>query len=181
MALVDKHKVKRQRLDRICEGETPLFHSFPSLSLCAGGFTHGRINFTSDSYVIISTVFYGYTRNKVVVVPKEEHGLLLWSFTRPQLLLKMCQTGASHGASSDCVESQFHGGHVKSALLYRKRIWRNKSQAVLHHNANSPHYYLEAVFWPRREIEIKLHTAHIDKTTKTLSSESNCARWESPT
>lgn len=27
MALVDKHKVKRQRLDRICEGETPFFHS----------------------------------------------------------------------------------------------------------------------------------------------------------
>jgi len=28
MALVDKHKVKRQRLDKICEGETVSVKSF---------------------------------------------------------------------------------------------------------------------------------------------------------
>ncbi|CDQ79709.1 unnamed protein product [Oncorhynchus mykiss] len=27
MALMDKHKVKRQRLDRICEGKEPWYHS----------------------------------------------------------------------------------------------------------------------------------------------------------
>lgn len=37
MALVDKHKVKRQRLDRICEGEAPLLLSFSSLCLYTCG------------------------------------------------------------------------------------------------------------------------------------------------
>lgn len=39
MALVDKHKVKRQRLDRICEGETDSFaHLF--LSLLSASYVH---------------------------------------------------------------------------------------------------------------------------------------------
>lgn len=147
--------------------------------MCRWVYTHAH-KFDIRFIWLFMKLYFTVIGNKVIIAPKEERGLLLWSFWQPQLLLKMCQTGDSHGASLDCVESRFHGP-VKAALLYRKCVWSNKSQAVLPHNVNSPRCYLEAVFWPGREIEIKLHIAHIDKTTKTLSSESNCARWENPT
>lgn len=62
--------------------------------MCRWVYTHAH-QFDIRLIWLLMKLYFMVIGSKVIAMPKEEHGLLLW-FSATTAALKMCQTGDSH-------------------------------------------------------------------------------------